>query len=211
LTLRAFKNSLWLSSLSALIIVLFASAISWVTVKSKLPGRGALETLCFLPVAVPGIVFGLSLVWLYLVLPIPIYGTVWILLVAYVTKHMPHGMRFLAPAMNQIHKELEEASIMSGGSWLQTFRRIFLPLLFPTIIACWVYNFITLAREMSASILLYSQDSEVLSVVIFELWEDGNYTEVCALGILMIVTTTAVVLLARLLGSEVGLRRSTAT
>src|ERR1043166_10249041 len=87
--------------------------------------------MTFIPIAMPGIVLGVSLIWVYLTLPIPIYGTIWVLLLAYMTKFMPYGIRAASASMIQINKELEEASFTSGGTWFQTFRKVILPLLMP--------------------------------------------------------------------------------
>ena len=139
LALTAFKNSIYLSVGSATLVMLLTSVIAWITVKSKLPGRVFLDNMTFIPIAMPGIVLGVSLIWVYLTLPIPIYGTIWVLLLAYITKFMPYGIRASSASMIQINKELEEASLASGGTWLQTFTKIILPLLMPGFVAGWIY------------------------------------------------------------------------
>src|SRR5205814_10605696 len=99
-------------------------------------------------------------------------GTNRIMLIAYVTRVMPYGLRCNTTSMLQIHKELEESAAMSGASWTTTFRRIILPLLKPGLMAGWIYIMIVSIRELSSSILLYSPGTEVLSIVIWELWEN---------------------------------------
>jgi iron(III) transport system permease protein len=204
LALTAFKNSFLLSAGSATVVMLLTSVIAWITVKSKLPGRGAIDTLTFIPIALPGIVLGLSLIFVYLTLPIPIYGTIWILLIAYVTKFMPYGIRTASASMIQISRELEEAAGVSGASWLQTFRKVILPLLMPGFIAGWIYVSIVALRELSTSILLYSYQSTVLSILVFDLWEGGQYNYVCALGILMVLLLVVMVYIAKKLGAKMG-------
>jgi iron(III) transport system permease protein len=205
LALTAFKNSFYLSVGSATLVMLLTSMISWITVKTKLPGRALLDNMTFIPIAMPGIVLGVSLIWVYLTLPIPIYGTIWVLLLAYITKFMPYGIRAASASMIQINKELEEASLTAGGTWFQTFRKVILPLLMPGFTAGWIYISIIALRELSTSILLYSYNSTVLSIMAFDLWEGGQYTYVCALGVLMVLLLIAMAFTARKLGARIGI------
>jgi iron(III) transport system permease protein len=216
LALTAFKNSFYLSVGSATLVMLLTSVIAWITVKSKIPGRVFLDNLAFIPIAMPGIVLGVSLIWVYLTLAkvaestkflsfLNIYGTIWILLLAYITKFMPYGIRTTSASMIQINKELEEASLTSGGTWFQTFRKIILPLLMPGFVAGWIYISIISLRELSTSILLYSYNSTVLSIMAFDLWEGGQYTYVCALGVLMVLLLVVMAFIARKLGAKVGI------
>jgi len=201
----AFKNSFYLSVGSATLVMLLTSVIAWITVKTKLPGRSFLDTMTFIPIAMPGIVLGVSLIWVYLTLPIPIYGTIWVLLLAYMTKFIPYGIRAASASMIQINKELEEASFTAGGTWFQTFRKIILPLLMPGFTAGWIYISIIALRELSTSILLYSYNSTVLSIMAFDLWEGGQYTYVCALGVLMVLLLVTMAAIARKLGAKIGI------
>ncbi len=205
LALTAFENSFYLSIGSATLVMLLTSVIAWITVKSKLPGRVFLDNLAFIPIAMPGIVLGVSLIWVYLTLPIPIYGTLWVLLLAYMTKFMPYGIRAASASMIQINKELEEASLASGGTWAQTFKKVILPLLMPGFVAGWIYISIISLRELSTSILLYSYNSTVLSIMAFDLWEGGQYTYVTALGVLMVLLLIAMAYVARKLGARIGI------
>ncbi|MET0643055.1 MAG: iron ABC transporter permease [Candidatus Binatia bacterium] len=205
LALTAFKNSFYLSVGSATVVMLLTSVIAWITVKTKLPGRALLDNMTFIPIAMPGIVLGVSLIWVYLTLPIPIYGTIWVLLLAYITKFMPYGIRAASASMIQINKELEEASFTAGGTWFQTFRKVILPLLMPGFTAGWIYISIIALRELSTSILLYSYNSTVLSIMAFDLWEGGQYTYVCALGVLMVLLLLVMAFTARKLGAKIGI------
>ncbi len=205
LALTAFKNSFYLSVGSATFVMLLTSVIAWITVKTKLPGRALLDNMTFVPIAMPGIVLGVSLIWVYLTLPIPIYGTIWVLLLAYITKFMPYGIRAASASMIQINKELEEASFTAGGTWFQTFRKVILPLLMPGFTAGWIYISIIALRELSTSILLYSYNSTVLSIMAFDLWEGGQYTYVCALGVMMVLLLVAMAFTARKLGAKIGI------
>ncbi len=201
---KAFINSALLAFLSATAVMLLTSVIAWITVKSRIRGRALLDHLAFLPIATPGLVLGVSLLVLYLTLPIPVYGTIWLLLIAYVTKYLPYGIRAASASMIQIGKELEEASIASGASWVQTFKKILLPLLMPGFIAGWIYIAVVSLRELSTSILLYTQDSLVLSVLVFDLWESGLYNSVAALGVMMVLFLIGVTWAARRVGARIG-------
>ena len=130
---------------------------------------------------------------------------IWVLLLAYITKFMPYGIRTSSASMIQINKELEEASLASGGTWFQTFRKIILPLLMPGFVAGWIYISIISLRELSTTILLYSYNSTVLSIMAFDLWEGGQYTYVCALGVLMVLMLVAMAFVARKLGARIGI------
>ena len=203
---RSVWNSLVLSFGSATLIMLITSVICWIVVKTKLPGRWLLDNLASLPMVFPGLVLGLALMIFYLNVDIGVYGTMWILFIAYVTRFMPYGLRFNTTSMMQIHKELEESAAMSGASWGTTFRRIILPLLKPGLLAGWIYIMIVSIRELSSSILLYSPGTEVISIVIWELWENGQYVELSALGVLFILMLFVLVMCAQYVGKKFGIK-----
>jgi iron(III) transport system permease protein len=203
---RSVWNSILLAVASATTIMLVTSVICWIVVKTKLPGRWLLDNIASLPMVFPGIVLGLSIMILYLTLPVGIYGTIWIMLIAYITRFMPYGLRYNTTSMLQIHKELEESAAMSGASWVTTFWRVILPLLKPGLVAGWIYIVIVSIRELSSSILLYSPGTEVLSVVIWELWENGQYVELSALGVMFILGLFVLVLAAQWVGRRFGIR-----
>jgi iron(III) transport system permease protein len=203
---RSVWNSLLLSLGSATAIMLVTSVICWITVKTKMPGRWLLDNLASLPMVFPGIVLGLSVMIFYLNFDIGIYGTIWILFIAYLTRFLPYGVRYTTTSMLQIHKELEESAAMGGASWWATFRRIILPLLKPGMIAGWIYIVIVSIRELATSILLYSPGTEVVSIMIWELWENGQYVELSALGVLFILALFFLVMLAQLAGKKFGIK-----
>ncbi len=203
---RAIWNSLILCLGSATIIMLVTSVICWMVVKTKIPGRWLLDNLASLPIVFPGLVLGLAIMVFYLNVNAGIYGTIWILLLAYVTRFMPYGIRYNTASMIQIHKELEESAAMSGASWGSVFVRVVLPLLKPGLLAGWIYIAIVSLRELSSSILLYSPGTEVVSIMIWELWENGQYVELSALGVMLIVMLFVMVMLAQVVGSRFGMR-----
>lgn len=203
----AMKNSLILGVSTATGVMAVMSVAAWMVVRARTRGTGVLEQLSFVPLVIPGLVLGLSLSFVYLRSPIPIYGTIFILLIAYCTKYMPYGMRYATTSMTQISNELEESALVSGASWWQTFRRVLLPLLTPGILAGWVYILVVSFRELSSSILLYSPGNEVLSILIFEQYENGQFTVLAALGVIMVMTLVVLVSVAYKVGAKVGLRQ----
>jgi iron(III) transport system permease protein len=202
---RTVLNSLFLAFTTATLIMLASALISWIVVRTKIRGRWILDNLASLPLVFPGLVLGLSIMICYLYLDIGIYGTIWIMLVAYVTRFLPYGMRYNATSMLQIHKELEESAAMSGASFGRTFWRVILPLLKPGLLAGWIYVLIVSMRELSSSILLYSPGTEVVSIMIWELWQNGQYVELSALGVMLIIALFCLVMLAQFIGKRFGI------
>ncbi|MDP9416737.1 MAG: iron ABC transporter permease [Actinomycetota bacterium] len=202
----ALKNSLILGLGTATLVMVFMSVAAWIVVRSRIPGRAMVDHLAFVPLVIPGLVLGLALSFVYLRSPVPIYGTIFILLIAYCTRYMPYGMRYAVTSMHQISNELEESALVCGASWWQTFRRILLPLLSPGLVAGFVYILVVSFRELSSSILLYSPGNEVLSILIFEQFENGQFTILAALGVVMVLTLVVLVTVAYKLGAKVGLK-----
>ncbi len=203
---RAMQNSIFLAVMTATVAMVLTSLVAWIVYKSQLPGSWMLDFLAFVPITVPGIVLGMALILLYVAFPIPIYGTVWVLLIAYVTRYIPYGMRSASGSIMQIHGELEEAAAASGASWWETFRRVTLPLLRPGLAAGWIYICIVSFREFSTSVLLATGDSQVLSILLFGMFEQGQVTVVAAIGILMILTLLAIVAVFYKLSGRVGIQ-----
>ncbi|MPZ87570.1 MAG: ABC transporter permease subunit [Nitriliruptorales bacterium] len=207
-TARALRNSIFLG-LTAATGVMFLSALgSWMVVRSRLPGRWLVDNLAFLPLVIPGLVLGVALIFVYLRFPLPVYGTMWILFIAYLTRFLPYGMRYSSASMYQIGGELEESAQVSGATWWKVFYRINVPLLMPGLIAGWSYVFMVSVRELGSSILLYSPGTEVLSIMIWEQYENGNFVQLSALGVVMIALMTVIVFVAQRLGAKVGVQAS---
>ena len=201
-------NSLVLALGSAGAVMLLSAVISWIVVRGKMRGRWLLDNLASLPLVFPGLVLGLAIMVCYLTIDIGIYGTLWIIFIAYVTRFLPYGMRYNSTSMLQIHKELEESAAMSGASWGMTFSRIVLPLLQPGLLAGFLYVTIVSIRELSSSILLYSPGTEVVSIMIWELWQNGQYVELSALGVMMILALFCLVMLAQLVSRRFGIAQA---
>lgn len=180
----SIKNSMLLGLGSATLVMALTTLASWILVRSKLRGRWLLDLLTTLPLLFPGIVMGLAILRFYLLVPIPIYGTLWILLVAFVTRYIPYGIRYTHSGLLQLHRELEEAAYTAGASWSNCMRRIILPLLTPSFLGGWVFVFLLSAKELSMSILLVSPQTPVVSVAIYELWENGQVGELAAFSVI---------------------------
>jgi len=202
------RNSVVLAVGSAGAVMLLSAVISWIVVRTRVRGRWLLDNIASLPLVFPGLVLGLAIMVCYLTVDIGIYGTLWIMFIAYVTRFLPYGMRYNSTSMLQIHKELEESAAMSGASWSMTFRRIVLPLLQPGLLAGFIYVMIVSIRELASSILLYSPGTEVVSIMIWELWQNGQYVELSALGVMLIIALFCLVMLAQLLSRRFGIAQA---
>ena len=170
---RSTANSLLVSITSASGAVAVAFVVAWIVARTGIALRWMLDRLTMVPLVFPGIVLGVAILQMYLILPLPVYGTVWIMVAAFVPQYLPYAMRCNHAGLLGIHKELEESATASGASWGQVARNIIAPLMMPALFAAWIYIFLVTVREISVSLLLYSPGSEVISVVMWELWENG--------------------------------------
>ena len=166
----ALTNSLLLAFATATIGIFLMGLLAWLIYRSRLPGAGLIEYVVMFPQAVPRLVFAFGMMWAWLVFPIPIYGTIWLLLIAYLTVFLPLGVRTIAGVMLQIDKSLEECAQMCGASWTFRLHTISVPLLAPGLIAAWLLLFIASMRELGASILLMGPHSKVITPSIVESW-----------------------------------------
>jgi len=194
---NGFLNSLGLAVVAGAICVLMAAVVGFITIRSKMPGRGLLDAVSMLPVAYPATVLGIGLVWAWVVIPLPVYGTILILAVAYITRYVPIGLRTVSGGIVQISDELESASKMSGAPWLYGFRRIILPLMRPTLAAAWLIMFLLFMRELSMSIILAGTGNPVASVVIFDYYSSGELPPMAAASVIMAAAMIAVVWFSR--------------
>ena len=163
--------------------------VAYVSVRTRWRGRLLIDAMAWLPWMMPGIILGVGFLWGFALLPhaIPIYGTLWALLLAYISLGTPISVRIMSGAYAQLSYDLEECSRVHGASWLQTLWRIMIALAWPSFAVGWVLVFFGIMRELSASVLLYSVGSEVLSVVLLKLWANGSAEQVSVVGLLMMV------------------------
>jgi iron(III) transport system permease protein len=194
----ALGNSLLLGFGTATVGVLLMGLLAWVIYRSRLPGSGLIEYVVMFPQAVPRLVFAFGLMWAWVVFPIPIYGTIWLLLIAYLTVFLPLGVRTIAGVMLQIDKSLEECAQMCGASWAFRMRTVTVPLLRPGLIAAWLLLFIASIRELGASILLMGPHSKVITPSIVESWFGTSSELTAALALIqtLVVALAIIVLIA---------------
>ncbi len=207
--LRSLEHTFVVAAVTAVVTTLLCAVIGYLLIKTRLPGRGVLESLATAPVALPSVILGVSLLYWYLSAPLPVhlYGTLTLLIIAFVTSAMPFGLRFLEPGVAQISTELDEAARNSGASGVQTFFRIYLPLLRPALTASLLFCFVIACKELTAALFLYSPQSQVVMVSMYSLWLYGSYTTVCAIGVVMLVVLTLAVVLVRVVSSRGGIRQ----
>src|SRR5438045_3046284 len=166
----ALGNSLWLALWTATLGVLLMGLISWIIYRSKLPGSAAIEYIVMFPQSVPRLIFAFGMMWAWLIFPIPIYGTLWLLLIAYLTVFLPLGVRTISGVMLQIDKSLEECAQMCGAGWGYRIRTVTIPLLWPGLIAAWLLLFVASIREPGASTLLMGPHHTLITPSIVESW-----------------------------------------
>ena len=189
----AILNSLMVSLSAATATVLLTFLVAWLVVRTNFSARRLLDQMATVPLVFPGLVMGVAVLKTYLTLPVPVYGTIWIIVLAFLARYLPYGVRFNYAGLLSIHRELEESSATCGGSWGQTTRKILIPLMLPSLFAGWIYIFLITIRELSLALLLYSPGSQVISVTIWELWDNGRVGELAAFSL---VITAGTVLLA---------------
>jgi iron(III) transport system permease protein len=194
----ALANSLLLGFGTATIGVVLMGMLAWLIYRSRLPASGLIEYVVMFPQAVPRLVFAFGLMWAWVVFPIPIYGTLWLLLIAYLTVFLPLGVRTIAGVMLQIDKSLEECAQMCGASWVFRVRTVTIPLLVPGLVAAWLLLFIASIREFGASILLMGPHSKVITPSIVESWFGTSSELTAALALIqtLVVAAAMIVLVA---------------
>ena len=209
-TRRAIWNSLLLASAAATLAVLLGSLVGWIDLRTTLRGRKALDYTSLIPLGLPGIVVAVALIQFWLRVPLPIYGTLVIILLAYTGRYVPLGVRAANAAFRQIDPSLEETARVTGAGWLRTFRSVTLPLARPGLFAGWLLVFIPALQELSASILLFSSESITLAVAVYNLYETGALEAVAALSIVtMVIITVAVAVATRVGRGATGGERAT--
>ncbi len=205
--LDAVRTSVVVSAMAATVVVGLTLVMAWIALRSASRFAWLLDGLASAPIAIPSVIVGASILFTYLVIPIGVYDTIWILLIAYVTLSMPYGIRFASTGITQIHRELEEVAEVSGARIGQIFRRVLLPLLLPFLLAAWIYVFVLSVRELGASIFLVGPGTSVLATISLTMWEEGgSYGAVAALGIIQILPLLAIVAALRWLEMRVNRR-----
>jgi iron(III) transport system permease protein len=195
-TKLAMKNTFLLGLMAATCGTVLALVIAYLTSRAAVRGHRMLGFLATAPIAIPGIVLGVGLFLAYTRGPVVLYGTLWILLLAYVTIELPAAYQQLQSAFRSLSPELEEASRILGASRLRTLRDVTAPLLGPSLVATWCFIFVAVVRELSAAVILFTSETKVLSVLIFDLKESGDLAAIAVLGLTMLILTSLVIIAA---------------
>lgn len=184
----SIRNTVVIASIAATVATGFAALASWYVVRSRIKWSKVIDLLAFIPLVIPGIALGLALRFTVLSIEfVAIYGTIWVLVIAYSVEALPLATRNLNTGITQIHPELEEAAKMDSGSFPTIFRTILLPLLLPTVVFVWLWTFLRGLREFSTAVLLATPKNQVLSITLYSSYDLGELTVASAVGMIMLV------------------------
>jgi len=201
LTIRSIWNTMEVGLVTAVLGGLLAFAIGYTVHRGSVPGRRAIDLIATLPVAIPGLVIGVAYLWAWIGLPGGLYGTIWILALAFIARFMPDTMKALSTSFLQIHRELEEAAWICGKGRLETIRSIVLPLARPGTIAAMTLLFILAIRELGSSLFLYTSETTVMAVLLLDYYEGGNIGKTAAFSLVQTVLLAVLIGVASWLSS----------
>jgi iron(III) transport system permease protein len=187
----AIVNTLILGASTASIVIPLTAACAWLAAR-RAPGGWILDQLATMPLVFPAIVMSVAFLYVFVNMPIPLYGTLLSVIIASATRYLPYGMRYSYAGVLQIHKELEDASMTSGAKQIATFLRIVVPLLAPALIGGWLFVFLISVNAVSLPLLLVGPGSEIVAVSLFDMWQNGQVTELAAMGMVWIMLMTIV-------------------
>jgi iron(III) transport system permease protein len=187
----ALSNTFILGIATASGVAAFTTLSAWLAVRRQ-PGAWLLDQLASAPLVFPAIVLAVAFLQFVLNVPFALYGTLLSIIIASMVQFMPFGMRYSYAGVLQIHRELEEASALSGAGAVTTFLRVVIPLVAPAIVTCWLFVFLMVSKAVSIPLLLAGPSSQVMAVTMFEMWQNGVAPELAALGIIWTAIMTAV-------------------
>jgi iron(III) transport system permease protein len=205
-TITPMINSTILGPTVATAVVLVVALIAYFVQKTRIPGRKLLDVLGFAPIAIPSVVLGATFFWFYLIVPLPLIGTLTIIGLAYLTKYMPVALRFVSAAMMAIHSELDEAAQVAGVPWWRNFLKITLPLLRPGLLAAWFWVMVHAYRELTVALMLARSQNRTAAVVILDLWEEGSFLLLSAFGVVMFLVLMALASIAWSISRRFGVQ-----
>ena len=206
-TMPALINTFELATLTATLGGTLALLISYIVARQAMRGWQVMNFLATAPLAIPGIVLGVGLFLAYTRPPLTLYGTIWILLIAFITIELPAAYQQFRSAFHAVHPELEEAGRMLGATRMRTLWDITGPLLRASAVATWCFVFVGVIRELSAAVILFTSETKVVAVLIFDLKESGDVGAIAVLSLAIVVLTTIVLALAnRLRGGRETMR-----
>ncbi len=190
-TMSGLWNSTLVATASSTVTATFTFILAWIVIRRRENVKWILDFTASLPLVFPGIVLGIAVLIQFLELRfIPIYGTIWILVFAFLIKYLPYGMRFCHAGILAVHQELEECARISGARTVRVLWSIVLPLTLPAVVAIWLYVFLHTIRDLSVAILLAGPENQVVSVVILDLWDNGEIPELGALSVVLAIAVT---------------------
>jgi iron(III) transport system permease protein len=211
LVIEGMKNTFILMVLTPTLALAFSVAFSWVVLRSRIPGRLAFDFIAFLPHAIPNIVFGVAVLLFTIFVvrnSVPLFGTIWILLLVFVVARISYGTRMTNSTLIQVHRELEEAATMSGVSTGPILRRILVPLLAPTLIYAWLWIALITFRELTLAVILTTRDNLTLPVVVWSIWQSGGFGQAAAITLLLMLLMVPLIALYWWAMRRTGLREA---
>ena len=206
----ATEHSLVIAVTAATAVAVLSLLVAWMTTRLKVPGARLIDVLAFVPLAIPGVMIGVALVYVYIALnPIlPIYGSIWIIAIAYLTQFLPFGSRTVGGVMVQIHPEIEEAALTSGAGRGRILRRITLPLVWPALAAVWIWVVAHALRELSSALMLQGHDNGVIPTLLWDYWSGGDPTHTAAGGLWLSAVLVLFLALWHAAARRAGVQRS---
>ena len=199
-------NSFLVGVGSATIVVLVVALIAYFVHKTDMRGRKLLDYVAFASIAIPSVVLGATFMWFYLLLPVPVIGTLLIIMLAYLTKYLPFALRFVSNSMMQIHRELDEAAQVAGVPWARNFFKVMLPLLKPGLLAAWFWVMVHAYRELTVALMLARADNRTAAVLILDFWEQGSFMKLSAFGVIMFMVLLVIVLISHRISRGYGVQ-----
>jgi len=200
---RALVNTVILGVSTGLGAMFLGLLVSWILVRTKSKLRFALDVLAFTPHAMPGVLIGLSVLLIYLILPLPLYGTIWIIVVALGTQYISIATRLMSAGIAQIKNELEEAGAVSGAPWGAVIRRIVLPLVLPAFLNGFLLVFLLAIKNLTLALILFSPESVVMSTLVWHYWDlSADTASTAVVGTIMVLITLTLSLIVRRLNRE---------
>ena len=193
----AFKNTALLVVVAATATALLSVIAGWIVVRFGGRLGRLLNLLTFAPIAIPSVIIGFALILMYLSIPVGIYGTIWVIVIAHVTRFIAYGSRAVISAQVQVHKELEEASYTCGASLMVTLRKVVVPIVLPALVSLWLWVALHSLRELSSAVLLATPGNRVVSTMIWFAWQEGQVGEAYALSIMLIAVSLVIAFAAR--------------
>ena len=201
-------NSLIVASATATLAMLLTLLAAWVIVRTTIRWRWFLDQLIAFALVFPGVVAAIAVMRTYLALPLPIYGTIWLLVAGYLLRYIPYAMRYSHAGLLRIHSELEESCWVAGASLFRSFRTVVVPLMMPALFAGWIFVFLTTVRELEVALLLSSPSSRMISSALYERWESGALRDLASFAIVVTIFFVGLAAIMSRISSRYGIQTS---